>query len=586
MSPSPNGAKGAFTFVLHSHLPYVLSHGRWPHGSDWLNEAAAETYIPLLDILERLVEEGLSPKCTIGITPVLMEMLTDADFKAEFQGYLHEKIEAAEVDLAHFTRLGQRNLAEVATFWRDHYTSLAERFADRWNRDILAGFRRLQDAGHIEVITCSATHGYAPLLGQDTSIQAQVKMGKRVYERHMGRAPRGTWLAECAYRPRYHWAPPVQCKGAPAPTLRKGVEEFLSENGIQYFIVDTHLLRGGKAAGVYIDRFEALRLLWKQYEAAYKPRPEDEELSPHQPHCVRSYVEDKDPVAIFIRDPRTGLQVWSGEHGYPGNPRYLDFHKKHFPGGHRYWAVTNTKADLADKEEYMLGAVAGIPAEQAMHFIQIVKEQLAERLERFGSPGIVTAPFDTELFGHWWFEGPQWLYHVLRGLALDPEVDLTTCGDYLEANQPSHFVQIPEGSWGQGGHHYIWLNQWTEWTWKHIYPAETKMQDLARRFGDSADSSLQRLLRACGRSLLLLESSDWPFLISTWSARDYAELRVANHSDDFTRLAGLTEKFAAEGSITDEEWLFVDETEQRDRLFPDIDPRWWAELDVPPRAEE
>jgi 1,4-alpha-glucan branching enzyme len=584
MSASPPAAVGSFTFVLHSHLPYVLSHGQWPHGSDWLNEAAAETYVPLLDVFDRLVDEGLSPKCTVGITPVLMEMLTDEDFKTEFQAHLDRNIEAAATDAEQFARQGEGNLARVADHWRRHFGRIADSFANRHARDILGAFRRLQDAGHIEVITCSATHGYAPLLGHDTSIQAQVKMGKRVYERHMGRAPRGAWLAECAYRPRYEWAPPFECEGAPDPCVRKGSEEFFSESGIKYFIVDTHLLKGGKAAGVYIERFEALQMLWRQYEKAYRPLPESEERSPLQPHFVKSYAEEKDPVAIFVRDPRTGLLVWSGEHGYPGNPAYLDFHKKHFPGGHRYWAVTDTGADLAAKREYNLGHVEGVPAEQAAHFISVVKEQLAAHLAKTGEPGILTAPFDTELFGHWWFEGPQWLCHVLRGLAKDPEIELTTCGDYLERNAPVEFIQIPEGSWGEGGHHHIWLNEWTEWVWKSIYKAEAKMQGLAHRYGDHPDSSVQRLLRASARSLLLLQSSDWPFLISTWSARDYAELRVANHASDFERLAVLTEQCAGGGTVSDGDWNFVDETEQRDRLFEDIDPRWWAKLEVPPRA--
>jgi 1,4-alpha-glucan branching enzyme len=311
----------------------------------------------------------------------------------------------------------------------------------------------------------------------------------------------------------------------------------------------------------------------------------DEELSPHQPHCVKSYVEAKDPVAVFTRDPETGLQVWSGEHGYPGNPAYLEFHKKHFPGGHRYWAVTDSAADLGAKREYDLDKAGSVPGEQAAHFVGLVKQQLAASLAKTGEPGILTAPFDTELFGHWWFEGPQWIAEVLRLMARDPEIMLTTCGDYLEANRPTDFVQIPEGSWGEGGHHHIWLNEFTEWVWARIYKAEAKMQALAKSHGESADPSMQRLLRACARSLLLLESSDWPFLISTWAARDYAELRAANHASDFDRLADLTENYAEKGTLAPEDWHFVEEAEARDRLFPDIDPRWWAALDVPPRME-
>ncbi|HEQ60707.1 MAG TPA: DUF1957 domain-containing protein, partial [Firmicutes bacterium] len=240
--------EGCFALVLHSHLPYVVAHGRWPHGMDWLNEAAAETYLPLLEACRRLVGEGISPRFTIGLTPILCEMLASDTFRSEFRAYLEDKVEAAAIDEKEFSRTGRARLEQLARMWREHYERLREQF-EQLGGDVVAEFRRLQDEGHIEIITCAATHGYLPLLCEDISIQAQVKTAVQCHRRHFGRAPKGFWLPECAYRPAYRWEPPLP-EGGEARE-RKGVEEFLSENGIEFFFIDSHLLKGGEAIGVY-----------------------------------------------------------------------------------------------------------------------------------------------------------------------------------------------------------------------------------------------------------------------------------------------------------------------------------------------
>ena len=210
---------GHLTIVLHSHLPYVLGHGRWPHGADWLNEAAAESYIPLLNVMNRLVAEGISPKMTIGLSPVLAEQLADEQFKDEFVHYLEQKIDAAVDDRAHFLTYHYTHLAELAKLWQEFYDRILEVFRVTYNSDIIGAFKKLQDAGHIEIITCAATHGYFPLLSQDSSLQAQTKMAVKSYTRMFGRKPRGMWLPECAYRPRYAWTPPVPSKAGRRPYM-------------------------------------------------------------------------------------------------------------------------------------------------------------------------------------------------------------------------------------------------------------------------------------------------------------------------------------------------------------------------------
>jgi len=577
--------RGYFAFVLHCHLPYVLSHGRWPHGTDWLSEATAEAYLPIIRMLNELTAEGCRPKLTIGLSPVLCEQLADNSFKNEFVYYLNSKIKAAQHDSEEFHRFGDETMLAISHFWEEFFSHTLEQF-NAIGQDVVYEFRKLQEAGCLEIITCGASHGYYPLLSRDESLQAQTKMAVKNYRRHFGCDPRGIWLPECAYRPRYNWTRPVAA-GDRGAYSRKGVDEFLTENGLDFFIIDSALLKGGKSIGVYIDRFEALRLLWGRYEKQYHPREEDQDRTPREVYLVSSSPEGKKPTAVFTRDPETGLLVWSGEHGYPGDGHYLDFHKKRFPGGHRYWAVTSSKADLADKIPYSLeGAMKRIP-ENGDHFAGKVADILTAYHDQSGGAGVLVAPYDAELFGHWWFEGPHFLKHVLRKIDESSEIEATFLSEQLDRARPSRVVSIPEGSWGQGNHHYIWLNEHTEWTWRHIYEAEDKMCELARRWSALAeprDGELEEILKQMARELMLLSASDWQFLISTWAARDYGELRVSEHFGDFQRLAMIAEKMFDGHPPQAGERRFFDDCRKRDCLFEDIDLAWFAAVEYPAEA--
>ncbi len=573
--------KNGFAFVLHGHLPFVVTHGRWPHGADWINEAAAETYVPLVMMMRRLAADGVPFRLNMDVSPVLCEQLASAEFRGEFDGYLDAKLASADENEREFASHGEHRLAGLARMWKAYYEGIRAEFTGPLRGNILAGFRYFEDRDNLELMTCGATHGYLPLLGTDAAVQAQVKQAVRSHVRHFGKAPRGIWLPECAYRPRYEWAPPVGPSRAAFP--RKGVDEFLSENGLKYFIIDTHMLRGGQAIGIYLQRFGALRELWDRYEKGMG-RPLEAGRSPHRPYWVASNTEGHAPVAAFTRDPDTGVVVWSGEHGYPGDGWYLDFHKKHFPGGLRYWRVTGAKVDLGAKEVYEPDRVAARLEENASHFVSLVRGLLSGSSEGEGRR-ILTAPFDAELYGHWWFEGVRWLELVLRKVAASPDVEAVRLDEHLAAEPPVEVVALPEGSWGQGGFHWIWLNDATTWTWELIYPAEERMGKLARDLASMESAGNGRAGRArdavcqAARELLLLESSDWQFLISTWSARDYAEMRVQRHSDDFNAVAGMAEKLIAGGEPSNEEWGKLRELKERDFLFPDVDPAWWAKVE-------
>ena len=536
-----------FVLVLHSHIPYVLSHGSWPHGVDWLFEAAAESYLPLLDVFRRLADEGISPQVNIGITPVLAAQLKDARFKSGFDEYLAMKIEIAARDRAYFERTGDAGLVALTAFWQKWYEKLVADFHGTYHEDIVDGFRALQDAGQIEVLTSAATHGYFPLLARDESVRLQVRQGTHAYRKDFGRDPKGFWIPECAYRPGYSWKPPF---GDRPPYTRQGVDEILGSEGIGYFFVDGHLLKGGVAMGVYTDRFPALKRLWEGSRGTSN-RPEDPTRDPYS--AYRAYPSN---TPFFVRDEVSGSQVWSRQSGYPGDGWYLEFHKKHFPGGMRYWRITSSEAGLGDKAPYDPGKVRERLKEHARHFVSSVEEILRTREE-----GTIVALYDTELFGHWWFEGPEWLYLVLKGLdrsSVHPMMGAAA----LDALPPRSVVSLPEGSWGEGGFHGIWLNEDTAWIWERIY----RIEEAAARLGDGKRAD-PRLLKQFIREKFLLESSDWPFLISTWSARDYAQNRAAEHYERARALAGWIK---AGRPLAGGEAALLDTWEKEDRLFDEV----------------
>ena len=567
--------RGYITLTLHAHLPWVVHHGTWPHGLEWLLEAAAETYLPLLRVMRNLDRDGLALRANLILSPVLLEQLAHPTFRAEFPEYLKRKIQASQEDETYFRQSGDEHFANTACYWRSFFEQAGGDF-EALGGDIVKGFRDCSDAGLIEIVTCCATHGYLPLLGTDESVAAQVRMGVATHERHLGRKPRGIWLPECGYRPAGIWQRPVapHGNGEPgAPFERMGVERALAEAGLEYFFVDSHLVEqsmlftpcetkaGGGAVGT----------------AAALPRPTKSVRSLYRTYWVDGPCARQHPVAIFPRDPLTGLQVWSGENGYPGDPNYLDFHKKRWPGGHRYWQVTEAHADMAQKTAYCPERAARRVRAHAEHFVSVVHEALQESLDAERAP-ILSAPFDAELFGHWWFEGPAWLEEVARLISREEcPIALTTASEYLERQPPEGFLAVPEGSWGKNGGNEVWLNPQTAWTWSHIYPAEEAVRMLATE-GKWRDGGMgERIARQLCRELLLLESSDWQFLSTTEAARDYAEQRFLTHLEQFREAQQLWEEFAAKGSLAPESEQRLAGLERRDSLFAELDPGLWAQ---------
>jgi len=544
--------KGYLAIILNAHLPYVVNHGTWPHGMEWLHEAAAECYLPLLRVLANLERDGISANFNINLSPILLEQLAHPLFRTEFPSYAARKIMAAREDEAYFLQSGDAHLAETARFWGHFYSTALEDF-NALDGDIVAGFRHFNDAGAIEVLTCAATHGYMPLLGTDESARAQVRTAVQTHTRHFGRQPRGIWTPECGYRPAGLWSYPVldvDVNEAHPAFHRIGVEQVLNQCGLDYFFVDTHLI-------------------------------EESERSPYRTYSVGEANNGRGGAIVFTRDPRTEVQVWSSDAGYPADPNYLDFYKKRFPGGHRYWKVTGRNVHIDDKLVYWPDQAAERVQEHARHFVSLVYEALQPSFDD-SAPPVLCAPFDAELFGHWWFEGAQWLEAVVRALDARAAQDqtgtiaTTTCSQYLEHTQPAGSIVLHEGSWGTGGNHQVWMNPETAWTYAHIYPAERYVREVATTGRWRGSEMARRIVQQLCRELLLLESSDWQSLITTGAARDYAERRFLTHKQQFHDLQAILQALEAGGALDLKQTNRLAEIEDRDNIFADLDPGLWA----------
>lgn len=545
---------GALTFVLHTHIPYARSAGRWPHGEEWLHEAALESYIPLLNTLYNLAQDQIPVSITLTLSPVLVEQLADPDIQRNFRDYLDEKIQAAESDVARFHSGGESIRSDLAEYYLAHFNEARSSFLNRFEGDLVAAFRRLQEAGRVEIATCAATHGYLPLLARDESIHLQLRTAVESYQRHFGCPPRIVWLPECAYRPRTR---------TQHGRYREGLETFLEQYDLRMFFAEARMIE----TGLPLDLPSRRELQNGSISTFQQVRARLLRLFGHRPTTYRPYLVGASSVAVVGRNRQVGEQVWSAASGYPGDSAYREFHKKDDVSGLQYWRVTGPDVDLGEKDIYDPVCARERVRVHTAHFAKLVDTLMKEHAGRDGEFGVVSANYDTELFGHWWFEGVDWLEGVLRRTAESDQVDVTDAWSYLEDHPPSAAVRLPEGSWGEGGRHQVWDNEETHWMWPLIHAAEKRMQEVTSALQER-EEKLAALMNQAARELLLLQSSDWPFLVTTGQARDYAEERFRQHLGRFQQLLDAAEREEPVPDLVQELW-------EKDKIFPEIDYRWF-----------
>jgi len=525
-------SQGYLSLVLHAHLPFVRhpEHERFLE-ENWLFEAVAETYIPLLQVMEGWQRDGMDARLTFTMTPSLCAMLRDPLLQDRCARYLRELVELSEKEV-HRT-YWDKPFHEIALMYHRRFIELRD-YYQSCGHNLINAFRRLQDAGRIEIITSAATHALLPLVASHpTSLRAQILTGRDYYRDCFGRDPRGIWLPECAYV--------------------NGVENILQEANIRWFIVDTHGLLHAN------------------------PRPR---------YGVFAPVFTPNGLAVFGRDLDSARQVWSRHEGYPGDFRYRDFYRdvgfdldleyirpylavpdKRSFIGIKYYRITGT---TPNKDVYNRQLALQAAAEHSGHFLSARIAQVNRLAGILDRPPLLLSPYDAELFGHWWYEGPEFLDFFVRKACYDQNtIKLITPEQYLQL-QPTNQVATPSASsWGEEGYWRTWLNENNQWIYPHLQVAQSRMDAMVKRFKKPSRLT-ERALKQAARELLLAQSSDWPFILRTGTSPDYAKRRVKDH---LLRFIALHEQLTQ--TRVDEKWL--KEIESRDNIFPDVNYKYWAE---------
>ena len=528
-------ATGFLALVLHTHLPYVR-HPEHPDflEEDWLFEAIAESYLPLLEIFDRLVADGVPFQITLSLSPTLCSMLRDPLLQERAARYLRRAIALANRELERTRH--EPHWHALAQFYHERFTRLLALYEEKWQRDLVRAFAEFQNRGVLEIITCASTHGFLPLMANSPeAVRAQIFTARDHYRECFGRDPVGIWLPECAYV--------------------SGIDEVLQAANLRWFVIDAHGMMFGQ------------------------PRPRCAIFAP---------VFTPAGVAAFARDRESSRQVWSSLEGYPGDPAYRDFYRDigmdfpremlgdHLPEGLdrkftglKYHRITDHSAQ---KEAYDRDNALRVADGHAQHFMESRRSQIRQICEHANFDPILVAPFDTELFGHWWFEGPEFLDWFIRKSVYDQtDYKFTTPGAYLANHQTLQVVQPSASSWGDKGYWEVWLNETNAWIYPHLHAAARRMTESARAANVAATAANRdpsplenRALKQLARELQLAQASDWAFLMKTGTAREYATKRTREHLLRFNRLHDQLR-----AKEIDEE--FLKNCENRDNIFPNID---------------
>jgi 1,4-alpha-glucan branching enzyme len=526
---------GYFGLVLHGHIPWCKKSGTWPAGEEWLMEAMNETYIPMLNALRELKEKKIKTAITINITPILAEQLADDYMRQRFTEYMENLILRAKKDIQRFENNQTRK--EIAQFHLDNLNHTLDTYYHNYYRDILGSFKWLQDENAIELITCAATHGFLPLFEADSGIFSQIQVAIDTYKKYFKKEPNGIWLPECAYRSK------VFRNGK----LRESIDYWLNNSGIKYFFVDSHgilnaeILEGKNNIGLNTNFGYSLET----------------------------------GVSVFGRNKKISRQVWDSEMGYPGDEYYREFHKKDHESGLYYWRITNKNLAKADKQLYDLNKVKEIIDSHSNHFTLLVSEELRQFSENYQQKGIIISPFDFELFGHWWMEGISWLKKIIELIFNNKNIEMITISDYLSKYKEFFsLIKMSESSWGEGGHFQVWKNPEHGWIWPYINGSIREFENILNK-SISFNKWEERILKQIARELLLMEGSDWPFLLYTKQAKGYANQRFHQHHQRFNKLIWAAKDFHTNNRLTEDD---LREIESIDSCFPKINVNYFKKI--------
>ncbi|MCL1818428.1 MAG: DUF1957 domain-containing protein [Spirochaetaceae bacterium] len=518
--------KGYLAFVLHAHLPFV----RQPDDENfleelWLYEAISETYLPLLRVFDRLEKDGVPFKLTLSVSPTLAAMLEDELLSERYVRHIDRLVELAEKEVLRTEN--DARFHPLALMYRELYTSARKDFVETYGKRLLRGFDFFMKKGRLELITTAATHAYLPLYTMyPETVRAQARIAVQEFCRTFGKTPRGFFLPELGYYP--------------------GVEDILKEEGFTYFFV--------AANGV-------LSVPGSPQRGVYAPL-----LCPNG-------------LAAFGRDTASANALWSAREGYPGDFSYRDFYRdigfdldldyvgpylrtERGATGFKYYAVTG---QTDEKVPYDILAARKKIEEHADNFIYARLLQVKKLSGIMDRPPLMVCPYDAELFGHWWFEGPAWIEALLRKLARQEELRMVFPQEYLEKYPGNQQAQPVFSSWGNKGYSEVWLGGSNDWIYRHIHKAVERMGELARRYPNEKGLK-ERALNQAAREVLLSQASDWPFIMHAGTTVAYAAQRVKEHLENFTTIYD-----ALSSGVVSPEWLT--RQEKQHNIFPELDYR-------------
>ena len=492
----------------------------------WFFEALTETYIPLLSMFENLTRDHVDFCFTINISPSLCNMMDNHLLRERYLRYLERMIELCEKEIDR-TRFSP-DFHKLALMYYYRFTRTKDKFQDQYQRDLLSQFKLYQERGALEIITCCATHGFLPLLSVNPeAVKAQVRAGVDSYVKYFSTPPRGIWLPECGYF--------------------EGLDKFLKESGVKYFLLETH--------GILFSR----------------PRPK---------FGVFSSYYTKNKVAVFGRDHESSKSVWSSIEGYPGEYNYREYYRDigfdldyeyikpyispcgtRIFTGIKYYKITGPSLY---KDPYCPEAARQKAADHAANFMFNREKQVEYLHGVLGRKPIIVAPYDAELFGHWWFEGIDWLEFLIRKIRYDQDnIKLTTPSRYLKLYPKNQVITPAPSSWGWKGYYEVWLNGSNDWIYPHLHRAAAKMKDFANKYRN-ANGDKRRILNQMARELLLAQSSDWAFMMKTGAFSEYAKKRTVSHLERFHLLSSYLQRNFCNFEV-------LEDIEEKDNIFPEIE---------------
>jgi len=523
-----NDPKGYVSFVLHAHLPFI----HHPESEDyleeqWLYEAISETYIPLLLNFQKLVDEGVDFRITMSMTPPLLNMLDNKLLQKRYIKYLKTHIELAKKETRRTTY--DERVNNLSHYYLERYSNDLHVFKDLYNCNLIEGFKHFQDLGVLEIITCGATHGYFPILYvTEQTVKAQIAVGVQTYEKYFGKKPRGIWLPECGYVPES--------------------DKYLREFGIEYIITESHGILYANPTPIY---------------GTYSP------------------IVSPNGVIAFGRDIESSKQVWSSINGYPGDYNYREFYRDigydadyeyikpyiasngvRVHTGIKYHRITGKSEE---KDYYDVQWAKDSAERQSGHFLDSRIEQIENACNYMDKPPVILCPYDAELYGHWWYEGPYWLYTLFKKIYYDQDVfKLITPSEYIDKYPEIQICTPCRSSWGANGYSEVWLNETNDYVHRHLHEAGNRMVELAHTFAHEKNALKIKALNQCARELLLAQSSDWLFIITNGTMVDYAKKRIKEHIGRFNKLYTQIK----ENNIDNE---FLKSIQKKDCIFPEID---------------